>query len=116
MEKNSRSIKVNCEHCKKSMLKSNLNRHLKICPVLKNKEEAETALKKEKDLKEGFKKEMEMKETEMKRLADEDKARYKEENRRKEEERRQEALDRQFTCPTCLEIFIQPVALSCSHT
>ena len=66
------------------------------------KEEAETALKKEKDLKEGFKKEMEMKETEMKRLADEDKAKYKEENRRKEEEWRQEALDRQFNCPTCL--------------
>ena len=37
LRKNSKQIKVSCEHCGKSLQKCNLNRHLKTCSALKKK-------------------------------------------------------------------------------
>ena len=37
LRKNPNLTKVSCEHCGKSMMKCNINRHLKTCPALKKK-------------------------------------------------------------------------------
>ena len=51
LRKNSNLTKVSCEHCGKSMMKCNINRHLKTCPALKKKtsELAETSKSSEKE-------------------------------------------------------------------